>query len=1015
MAAEAFLFGRTYIGWRLQVQSPLAAPLAREGRTFDFAIDRTYIHSTSSLRGHPVLCYQEIRIPDSCSLLKRTVMSTLVGQTVSHYKILEQLGGGGMGVVYKAHDTKLDRTVALKLLPPDLTLDPEARARFILEAKAASALQHDHICTIHDIDASDDGRMFIVMDYYQGETLKKKIERGPLPVEDARTIAVQVADGLAEAHRHGFIHRDIKPANVMVTNRGEAKIVDFGLAKLAGQTTLTRSGTRLGTAAYMSPEQARGEIIDRRTDIWSLGVVLYEMLTGHHPFRGEHPLAILYSIQNEDPRDPSEIRTGLPEELKAVCLRCLHKNPDLRPASMDEVRGLLEGVDRRKAAARSMRFPQKRTVRWLILPLAIVAIGVVIYTLAPARAIPLEPADFVVVADFENKTRDSVLDNSLTEAIRVSLRQSAQFAILPRDRISRALELLQVSNPRLDERSALAVARREGARVVLSGNVSRLGSTYSLSCAIIDASTGETVSIVREDLPRIDEVLPGLDRLCGNVRERLGESITQISAGRLPLDQVTTPSLEALELYSRGDVFEAQGKYREAVMLKERAIAIDSQFVMAISDVSYGYRKIGNDSLAASYHQRILPLIHRVTDRERLEILSLYYGPAFELDFQKARECLDELTVKYPNDAYAFATLGHLAMAAGDTKTALEANEKAVAMYPEYAKTCYNNSGYALALAGRPDEALGWFRKAKALRPDYYAIDLFSGMAYWMKERNDSAEVMVRSALQIADPSQRYQLHGVLSLLYSFQGHFATARAECLAGLAECRRMKRPSDEAYFHYLLGELSALEGRMGEYRTEMRLAASQSTSPYFELVLVGWSYARHRMSAKALTIVERVERMASYDPIFIKRRPSYLELLRGEIAFAQGTYRDARGHFEAVEGIRSGDPILSIARRRVADCAAMTADSSAPALYEAVLNSRGQVVFGYLSPTRQTGPWTRSLWPETHVQLARWYFSQGRDSLAGEHVAAALRSLSGADPADRLAAEARELKSRLAQPP
>ncbi len=157
-------------------------------------------------------------------------MTTLVGQTVSHYKILEQLGGGGMGVVYKAHDTKLDRTVALKLLPPDLTLDPEARARFILEAKAASALQHDHICTIHDIDASDDGRMFIVMDYYQGETLKKKIERGPLPVEDARTIAVQVADGLAEAHRHGFIHRDIKPANVMVTNRGEAKIVDFGLA-----------------------------------------------------------------------------------------------------------------------------------------------------------------------------------------------------------------------------------------------------------------------------------------------------------------------------------------------------------------------------------------------------------------------------------------------------------------------------------------------------------------------------------------------------------------------------------------------------------------------------------------------------------------------------------------------------------------------------------------------------------------------------------------------------------------
>src|SRR5512143_342154 len=273
-----------------------------------------------------------------------------------------------------------------------------------------------------------------------------------------------------------------------------------------------------------------------------------------------------------------------------------------------------------------------------------------------------------------------------------------------------------------------------------------------------------------------------------------------------------------------------------------------------------------------------------------------------------------------------------------------------------------------------------------------------------MKEMYASPEVMIRSALRIADPSQRYQIQGVLSLLASFRGHFAPARAECLAGAAECRRLNRPSEEAYFHLLLGELSALEGRMGEYRAEMKLAESQSAPPHFELVLAGRSYARHRMSDRTRAILGRVERIVSYDPIFVRRRGSYLELLRGEIAFARGAYREARGHFEAVERIRSGDPIFLIARKGVADCAAMTGDSAAAALYDSLLNSRGQVLFGYPSATRPAGPWTRSLWPETHVQLARWYISRGRDSLAGEHIAAALRSLNDADPADRLAAEA-----------
>ncbi len=264
-------------------------------------------------------------------------MSTLVGQTVSHYKILEHLGGGGMGVVYKAQDLKLDRLVALKFLPPDLTRDPEAKERFVHEAKAASALQHNNICTVHDIDESTDGQLFIVMDFYEGETLKKRIGRGPLSIRDAVDIAIQLAQGLTKAHEHGIVHRDIKPANVMITSDGVAKIVDFGLAKLSGRTMLTKTGSTLGTAAYMSPEQTRGEPADQRTDIWSLGVVLYEMLTGKRPFDAEYENALMYSIVNAEPEHITALRTGVPMELERIIGKCMAKTPKDRYQHADEL------------------------------------------------------------------------------------------------------------------------------------------------------------------------------------------------------------------------------------------------------------------------------------------------------------------------------------------------------------------------------------------------------------------------------------------------------------------------------------------------------------------------------------------------------------------------------------------------------------------------------------------------------------------------------------------------------
>jgi serine/threonine protein kinase len=269
----------------------------------------------------------------------------MIGLTISHYKILEKLGGGGMGVVYKAEDTKLDRMVALKFLPPMLTGDPEAKKRFIQEAKAASALQHHNVATIHEIDETDDGQMFICMDFYAGEALNKKIGKSPVEIEEAINIAIQIARGLDKAHKKGIVHRDIKPGNIMLTEDGVVKIVDFGLAKLAGQTKLTKEGSTLGTAAYMSPEQARGDEVDHRTDIWSLGVVLYEMITGQLPFKGDYEQAVIYSILNEEPEPMYKIRSDVPKNLEQIVNKALIKKPDTR---YKEITIMMEGLSRLK-------------------------------------------------------------------------------------------------------------------------------------------------------------------------------------------------------------------------------------------------------------------------------------------------------------------------------------------------------------------------------------------------------------------------------------------------------------------------------------------------------------------------------------------------------------------------------------------------------------------------------------------------------------------------------------------
>jgi serine/threonine protein kinase len=370
----------------------------------------------------------------------------MIGRTISHNRIVEKLGEGGMGVVYRAEDTKLKRTVALKFLPPELTQDTDAKDRFIQEAQAASALDHPSICTIHEVDETKDGQLFIVMACYEGETLKQRIERGPLGVEEALEIALQVARGLGRAHEAGIVHRDVKPANIMVTERGDVKIVDFGLAKLAGQARLTKTGTTTGTAGYMSPEQARGEEVDHRTDIWSLGVVLYEMLTGQLPFKGEHEAALLYSIVHEKAPSLSSLKPGIPAPVLSLMSKVLQKNPALRYQTAKELIDDLE-----KLRAPNIRLPQhEKSI--VVLPFD---------NLSP------DP-DQEYFSD--GLTEEVISDLSNVHALRVISRSSAM--------------TFKGTKKKVPE-----IARELDVQYVLEGSVRKAGNSLRITAQLIDAAT----------------------------------------------------------------------------------------------------------------------------------------------------------------------------------------------------------------------------------------------------------------------------------------------------------------------------------------------------------------------------------------------------------------------------------------------------------------------------------------------------------------------------------------------
>jgi len=466
-------------------------------------------------------------------------------------------------------------------------------------------------------------------------------------------------------------------------------------------------------------------------------------------------------------------------------------------------------------------------------------------------------SDLVIIADFANFTGESVFDNSLSNGLQISLRQSDFVNIFPGYKINQVLRRMELQeDQKLDKNTALAVARRENIPIAISASINQLGSLYILTSNIIEVASGEIIKQQQVSVKKIEEILPGMDELVKMIRKDLGESSRLINRTSRPLAEVTTASLEALELYTQGIEFEKLGKYSEAIEVDEKAVALDSTFAMAISSLSYNYKKVGDHQKAIYYHNKILPLIDKVTVKERNSILTMYYGPNFERDYDKAFYYAKKQIEEHPDDGVALANLAHLAMFAGEYATALEYNQKAIAVDSIYIGTCYNNTAFTYGLMGKPDEALRYFHESKKIRPDYMEIDYYIAQVHWIKGELDSTERILLSLMTRADNSNRIRIHSYLCAFYYYRGMIERAKNHAQLGIELCRLEEKPAEEAYFQYLLSEIYRCRREMNLSSSYAKKAIERSKIPYWEISLLGITFAKAGKQDIAEKLLERL---------------------------------------------------------------------------------------------------------------------------------------------------------------